>query len=64
MTNICLLISWQTSKSKMIIDKEGYQLTRKYLKAYRKAMALVPVHGLIEVGLRKGVDVCLYFIMT
>ena len=33
----------------MIIDKDGYQLTRKYLKAYRKAMALVPVQGLIEV---------------
>ena len=36
----------------MIIDKDGYQMTRRFLKAYRRALAHVPIQGLIEVGVQ------------
>ncbi|XP_053399414.1 uncharacterized protein LOC128557019 [Mercenaria mercenaria] len=38
-----------TPKSKSIIDKDGYQITRRFLKDYRRAMAKVPIPGLIEI---------------
>lgn len=42
---------FQTAKSKAIIDKTGFQVTRRFLKDYRKAMARVPIPGLIEVSM-------------
>ena len=37
------------AKSKTLIDKEGYRITRRFLKEYRKALARVSIPGLMEV---------------
>ncbi|KAH3833567.1 uncharacterized protein LOC127879538 [Dreissena polymorpha] len=38
-----------TAKSKSIIDKDGFAVTRKFLREYRKAMGRVPIPGLVDI---------------
>ncbi|KAL4231004.1 hypothetical protein ACF0H5_011377 [Mactra antiquata] len=37
------------SKTRSVLDKEAHQITRRFLKDYRKAMARIPVPGLLEI---------------
>ena len=39
------------------MDKDAHQITRKYLRDYRKAMAAVPIPGLIDVSIPGLIDV-------